>query len=368
MRGQARTPLALLLWALVSLLAGCEGLDCGPGTHQEGDQCVPNLAINCDGDGVEFRDGRCVPQASVCGQGTTWDAEARLCVAQGGTSQDLGQPEDMQSQDLGDDQGTLDMAEADMVAEDMGGEDMPTGPACQEPAAGTLCLSGRVLDWSTGAPVQAQEPLAILVDDLLLRSAQPNKAPFGAALLEEGGAFVLADVPLQDDLGPLQQMILIAGAAQEEGASAWQRTLTGVLSAPGDGARLDGTPAFVVPAELVQRWGELLGDQIQGTLGLEQGLLLLRVVDAGGGAPVEGATVRFTDPEVDGRYTRLYLSNDLRSFLDRESTGASGAVLVVGPPGVGNLTASAQGLEFAPIPAGVNPGVAVAAALLGFAP
>jgi hypothetical protein len=369
-----RSCLTLLCLLATLALTSCEALDCGPGTHQEGDQCVPNLAIDCSGDLVAFQDGRCVPRAAVCGDGTRMDPETGRCVPDGvvapddmGAPDDMANPDDMTA-DLTEDpdpdttqDATDDLADLEDETPD------PPAPTCPQPADGRLCVSGVVLDWSTGAPVQTQEPLALILDDLLARSAQPDKAPFGATALSPGGAFVLPDLPLQDAVGPLQQMILIVATPPQAPPGSFQRTLTGVLATPAAGAQLNNTPAFVVPNALVQRWAELLADQLTGALGQEQGFLLLRVLSADTGRPVPNATVRFINADQDTNYTKLYLSNDLRSFLDQGSTGDSGAVLILGPPGLGNLTATAPGLEFSPIPGGVNNGLAVTSALLGFA-
>ncbi len=380
------TLFALLVAAM--LCSGCDTIECGSGTHQEGDQCVPNLAINCDSDLVEFRDGRCVPRAGVCGANTSFDFETMQCVAQApgnnttpaDMGQDLPEPEDMNPGDMGsvdagpgdtglEDVDPSDMEDAnpeqDMVTQDTT-PDLPEPVTCEVPAEGTLCLSGRLLNFATGLPVDTDEALAVLLDDLFLRGAQPTRAPFGQTLAQHG-RFVLQDVPVTSDEGALQQIILIAGAAQPDVESGWQRSLTGVLATPEAGAILEDQVAFVVPQALVTAWDGLLGEQIEGTLGLEQGFFLVRLLEDDTQQPISGATLRFVDPDQDNLYPKYYLSDDLTSFLDTGETGASGVVLVVGPTGVGAVTANVPGRQFAPIQGGINPGVGVTSVLFGFA-
>ncbi|MCA9546526.1 MAG: hypothetical protein KC613_19110, partial [Myxococcales bacterium] len=52
----------LKLTAVAALSLGslwaCDTLECGPGTHREGDLCVSNVIVGC-APGTTLRDGRC---------------------------------------------------------------------------------------------------------------------------------------------------------------------------------------------------------------------------------------------------------------------------------------------------------------------
>jgi hypothetical protein len=64
-----------LFWivAFAAAAGGCGGADCGRGTHESGDACVPDVAC---GDGTHEEDGACVP---TCGEGTHVEDDA--CVS-----------------------------------------------------------------------------------------------------------------------------------------------------------------------------------------------------------------------------------------------------------------------------------------------
>ncbi len=51
------TIISILFNAVV--LCGCGGLECGAGTHREGDECVSNIPLGC-GEGTVYERGWCV--------------------------------------------------------------------------------------------------------------------------------------------------------------------------------------------------------------------------------------------------------------------------------------------------------------------
>jgi hypothetical protein len=171
----------------------------------------------------------------------------------------------------------------------------------------------------------------------------------------------MGSVPIVSADGNLQQMILVVDEPDEVGTNEWQRTLTGVPAAPQDGASVVDQVAYVVPGELVDHWNVELGlgsDELLETVGF----MVVRVLDNRQN-PVAGATVRAVELADDALARKHYLSPDLRSVGGAE-TSASGAVLIVGGP-VGQYTAAAAGLEFAPTLGGSSLGIAVATNIVG---
>ena len=222
---QLRMMLILAL-AIALLAAACDTVECGVGTHQEGDECVPNAPINCTSEFVVFRDGRCQPRPTVCGDGSTFDDDLGKCVADDPVEPvDMGNngtpdvPPDMP----GDVQDDGDAGDAD-VEEDVP-PDVPEVPMCGDSSPdGTVCISGVVLDWTRNAPIVTEEVLGLLIDDQTLRGAAPDKQPFGFTTTGPGGSYVLADVPVTVGEDNLATMILITGALPDAEETAWFRT------------------------------------------------------------------------------------------------------------------------------------------------
>jgi len=76
------TPLLGAAALAVLGLAGCgdNSADCGPGTHEEKGECLPDGAGGC-GPGTVDVDGVCVPDGSmICTQGTVYDEASHTCV------------------------------------------------------------------------------------------------------------------------------------------------------------------------------------------------------------------------------------------------------------------------------------------------
>ena len=67
--------LVLSMIAVAVLLAGCDDLVCGSGTHQVGERCVPRYEETLCGAGTVNVNGECVPEDEAedpveCGEGT----------------------------------------------------------------------------------------------------------------------------------------------------------------------------------------------------------------------------------------------------------------------------------------------------------
>jgi hypothetical protein len=366
--------IGVLVGALALCGTACDTIECGAGTHQEGDECVPNAPVNCTGEHVVFRDGRCQPRNTVCSDGSSFDDDLGQCVdrepVEPVDTGNNGDPPDMGGDtpgDTGDVPADLDVSDVDMGMDVP--PDVPEIPMCEESSAdGTICISGVVLDWTRGTPVDTEEVLGVLIDDQTLRGAVPDKQPFGFAPTGPGSSYVLASVPIVQNEEALADMILITGALPDAEETAWFRTLTGVIEPPvlrpppvESGRSYRGVATYVVPAALVPLWAQLASAE---GLGTTRGFMLARVLELTGDelAPVSGATVSGVGDDFDIRY----LSDDYQSF--RDDTGATGAVLVIGPVGrvaLGNFTATATGRGFAPTAGGAVPGVAVITAIIG---
>ncbi len=348
-------PLGVLL--MLGCLWGCgDQLECGPGTHQEGTFCVSSIPLTCNSPFVELRDGRCQPKNGACGEGRLFDADEGTCVDDPDFE---GEPDPRP-----------DPGEPNPGEPEMGEPDMPVLPMCgEQSSAGTVCLSGLTLDWSQNTPIDPRpEALVLLLDDLVLRIVSPTKDPFATAVVGLAGDFLMEDVPINSDDGPLDTMILIASPLPGTENPMWHRTLTGIPLAVEDRATYQEQSVFVVPTALVTRWNALLertGEEVIG--GPQQGFLLLRVLvqEEGELRPVPGATVRNIDAQQDDLYERYYLADDYLSFREDATTGATGAVLLVGPTGAGNFVAEAPGFVFAANQGGTSPGVGVVSVIVG---
>lgn len=345
LRAAGRLVGPLLACAALGMIGCAPGLECGPGTVQEGDQCVPTIPPVCVGDSVALRDGRCLPSPVVCAPGSRFDLDAELCVLT-----------DAAFEPRPDVDGVPD---ADPDTPDVE-PDAPAGPGCPERAApGTVCVSGVALDWATNLPVGGAEPVGVLLDDLTLRLQNPTRDPFAQGLLLDGGGFLLDAIPVESQAGPLQQMILVMGGLGQP--STWQRTLTGISAVVVSGQTYEQTPAFLVPSALVTAWDQALDREGERSLATV-GFLLVRVLSSQG--PVLGATVVNVNPADDALVERYYLGDDLLGLRQDGGTGASGAVLLIGAP-VGNYTATAPSHAFTSTLGGTAPGVAITTVILG---
>ncbi|QDG51023.1 hypothetical protein FIV42_09850 [Persicimonas caeni] len=75
------TIFALSMVASAPML-GCQGVECGPGTTADGDQCVADDELQTDeicAEGTTLVDGSCVVDDKVCGEHTRFDADSQKC-------------------------------------------------------------------------------------------------------------------------------------------------------------------------------------------------------------------------------------------------------------------------------------------------
>lgn len=302
----AKLPIA---WAFAAALAaGCDTLECGEGTHRDGDRCVTNDPITC-GEGTEFRDGHCVavgggetdagPERDAgdpltCGPGT--HREGNQCVPDDGPGprRDAGPDRDL-GPDTDADVGPETDAEPDM------GPPMPQGcPADRLPAPipqgcpampGTYCVVGQAVEFLTGCKLPADEGLFVAVID---PAAAAGGAPFeeyvrGTGAISADGTFAI------NARGDSLQLAIVIDENPAAGVpDRWTRSVSGVLPTPPTAGRTYPVRAFATTLETQAVWNDALG---LGERALEQGGFLVgRVFRPGdspsGLAPAAGARVR----------------------------------------------------------------------------
>jgi len=378
---------------LVSVLLGCDTLECGEGTHRSGDLCEPNVQVAC-AEGTELRDGRCVailPDAGpevdasdlTCGAGT--HREGGECVPDvippdpdlGPPEPDDGIPPDMFVDP--DDGVELD------AAPDMAPDMAPPPPACPEgtepgevpvcdPPAGTYCVTGVATNFLTGCALPSDENLLIfLIDPTVVANGRPieealraNPAPIGP-----GGTFTMIGAG-----AALQLVVTIDENPMVEGPDLWTRSVSGVSAAQAVDGTVYPVRAFATDQATQARWNALLG---LGDQGLEQtGFMVGRVlsITAEGPRPVAGAevdTLPVSDLEAcdaDAPCMRFFDDDPRLVGLQPAgagTTGASGAFMLIrqGPVPVFQGAFQVVGDEaYAPVPGGASVGSAFHTALV----
>lgn len=339
---------------LASLLGACvEETACGEGTVLVGSECVPLQMANCQGEGVRFVDGRCVPDyTEVCGPGTRLSEDGTRCVGTGDvadagadadTGGDSGGGEDV-SEDTGTDVASDATADAGADTADVG---EPFEPECADDlAAGErICLWGTLLNFITLAPVtgDAEPDLEVEVKHLLSAQGNPAIPPIGSAVVRPDGNFIIPGFDIPGD-GTENTLLIIAGEAEEsapEGpGTVWQRTLGGLITIPEGGSQTEfgEQSLFTIPRAAVAGWNEAL-ELAPGTLETT-GFQLIRVVDATRN-PVQGATVSFSGTGETVRYFQDAAMTQFRGPRN-QTTGPSGAVLVTGVSTGGTCSASVE--------------------------
>ncbi len=377
----------------VLLLAGCDTLECGEGTHRSGDVCEPNVQLSC-AEGTVLRDGRCValvldagpdrgvaPDAVVvtCGEGTHRDGNE--CVADvvppdpdmGPPDPDDGVPPDMFIDP--DDGVPPDMfIEADMA--DIEPDMAPPGPQCPPelvpgappdctpPLGSGYCVVGVATNFLTGCALPADENLiAVLIDPLVFAGtgdimlATRGFAPVGA-----GGGI---SIPAR---GEANQLVLtIDENPMAGGDDRWTRSVSGVLAAAPTPGQTYGVSAFATDQETQGRWNALLG---LGDGRLEaNGFLVGRVLQITdeGPRPVAGAEVETDSGDLHncaaGAPCLRFFDNDPRLVgfqpAGATGTGSSGAFLLFLPdqsPVLQTQLSVVGDAGFTPVPAGASAG------------
>lgn len=322
-------------WAAVALW-GCDPLDCGPGTHRDGAECVANAPVAC-GAGTVLRDGRCeLDPSSLPDGGPTLECDP-------GTSAENGRC----------------VPDPVFFAACPDGAVPTPGPGCEAMEPGEFCVTGTALDVVSGCPPAEDAGLvAILIDPFAALGGAP---PLGVVPLGDGGSFAIASD------GSASRLVVVIDEMDAEAEDVWTRSLTGVINA----APVSGeTYRLAAPATTVDdraAWAAALG--LEGDL-LEDGYLVGRVMatgDDGAAVPAAGATVAtsregLTDCE-RGPCLR-YFDDDpaLSGFLPvgTTATAESGAFLLINDGSLLQLDFDVEGGDetYPTVSAGANPGSA----------
>lgn len=322
--------------AALMALTGCDPLDCGPGTHRDGAECVANAPVAC-GEGTILRDGRCeLDPDSLPDGGPALECDPGTSPVGGRCAPDP----------------------VFFVGCD-GGETPTPGPGCEDMEPGQYCVTGTALDISTGCPPGDDEGLAaILIDPFAAIGGAP---PLGVAPLGPGGSFAIATD------GNASRLVIVIDEADEAAPDVWTRSLTGIRnSAPvaGDTYRL---VAPMTHGDDRAGWAAALG--LGGDL-LEGGYLVGRVLAEGdsGAVPAVGATLEtnsegLTDCGDRGPCLRFFDDDPaLTGFLPAgaTATGGSGAFLLVHDGGLLQLQIDVTGVDgtYPTASAGANAGSA----------
>ncbi len=343
--------LALLL--PLALVWSCDTLECGPGTHRDGDLCVNNVQVSC-GEGTVFRDGRCEPipvdlpdfgvQADAntlgCGEGT--HREGDECVPDEVIPERdmrLPDPDDGVPRDAEPDAGEVD-AEVDAGPPPNPCEGMEVGqPEACPNTPGRYCVTGVARNFVTNCALPDDQNLAaILVDPIVVAGGGDlADAIRGAGLIGPGGTFTI------EGQGDAAQLVLTIDEAPEAlmaGApDLWTRSVTGITPEMPAAGQVFQATAFATTIEHQNIWNAALGFDEQG---LETGGFMVgRVLEITeqGLAPKAGAQVRarnnpnLTTCDDDNAPCLRFFSDDPRliGFQDAGAgaTGASGGFLMI---------------------------------------
>lgn len=333
-----RSPALALPLALAALaaLTGCDALECGPGTHRDGAECVADAPVGC-GEGTVLVDGRCVvdeseaPDAATpppCADGETRD-ESGACVAR----------------------------QIDYVA-CADGPAAP-GPGCGALEAGEYCVTGTVVDTVTGCPLGADSGLVVSLSDPIAVLRDPDTPPLAFATPGDGGAFALTAE------GTATYLVIAVDEADPQGDDRYVRSVTGVISDPPVGGETYERVALATRFDTLTAWADALGrdDDIAA-----EGFLVGRALtDDGDGALTPAAGVRVGVEGRDNYYRCEVGVPCLRMFDDdpaltgfqpvgAETTGESGGFLLISNGAASLLLNLAAEGDYEPISTGASAG------------
>lgn len=333
-RGPRRLLVPGIVMSAALAVSGCEQVECGPGTYRDGAECRAAAPVAC-GEGTVLRDGRCEADRSALPDG------GLDCPPGTSPMGDACAPDPVF-----------------FLACEEGPAPSP-GPGCDALEPGQYCVTGTVVDMVTGCAVPGDAGLVVALADPLAAILAPDAPPLGVAPVGPGGSFAIA-------AGGEPTLLVVTIDEADDANDDWTRSVTGVLARPpvaGDTYRL---VSMATRAETRAAWAAALGREGDLTDG---GFLVGRVLvdDGGDAAPGAGAEIGTGRPElpdcVDGDPCLRMFDDDpaLTGFVDpgTSTTAGSGAFLLV-HNGDGALqlefTATLDGVDFANIIAGANPG------------
>ena len=353
------------LLAALALTAACDTLDCGAGTHRDGDECKPDIKVVC-GDGTEFRFGRCMalePDAAVapesdagltCGPGTR--QEGNECVSEGGNDRDAALTPDARADAAAPPPDADPNApDADPNAPDAMPDpdatpapDAAPPPGCpegREPGArpdgcvdappGTYCITALAIDFVTNCALPSDENLiAVLIDPIAIATGSTTEeATRGFAAIGPGGAVaIIGQAPAQ------QLAVVIDENPMAGGPDRWLRSVSGVSAeASIPNFTYEGVTLFASGQDAQARWNAALGEDdgfLEGN-----GFLIGRVLTIGeaGVAPLAGAEVVAASGDLtvcgDGETCMRFFDDDPRlvgfQAVGATRTGASGVFMLI---------------------------------------
>ncbi len=366
--------------------AGCDTLECGPGTHRSGDECVPNVQVAC-GEGTVFADGRCVapllPDGGLvvddagltCGPGTRRSGNQCVPVggvfdggADGAVAADVGPDTDAVAPDAGPDAAAPDMAVPPPACPE--GREPGVAPAdCGAAVPGTYCVVGVARDFVSGCALPTDANLAVLLIDpiaFVTNPDDPRAYVRGTAAIQAGGVIQVRGQGASQALA----IVIDEDPSRPELPDVWVRSVSGVSVGGVDPGQVLPAAVFGTTAETEARWADALGLEA-GEL-QARGFLVGRVLANGpdGRVPVGGATVGAVTV---GNLAACAAGQPCLRFFDDEpaltgfrpvgttTTGASGAFLVHLDDGAAGayqdrFVVSGTEARYAEITAGASPG------------
>ncbi len=334
-RSPAMAPPIFAALALVAL-TGCDALECGPGTHRDGAECVADAPVGC-GEGTVLMDGRCVIDESDAPDAST--------------------PPPCADDEIRDESGTCVPRQIDYIA-------CADGPAAPAPGCGALepgeyCVTGTLVDTVTGCPLGPDSGLAVSLSDPIAVLRDPDTPPLAVAVPGEGGGYALVAS------GTATYLVIAADEADPQGDDAYVRSVTGVIDVPPVAGDTYERVALATAFETLTAWATALerDDDIAA-----EGFLVGRALAEGeDGALAPAAGVRVGAEGRDNYYRCEVGVPCLRMFDDdpaltgfqpvaTETTGESGAFLLIsnGAPSL-LLNLEADG-DYDPISTGASAG------------
>lgn len=385
--GKAHTDGMVALWVVagaIAMFAACDSLECGPGTHRDGDECIPNAQVVC-GEGTYFEFGRCWPEeldASVgpdgsdnlvCGAGT--HREGDECIPDDTPQADARVQADSALQaDVGviEDAGPIPetgAVDAEPVPPDAAapvdpceGRERGVAPAdCGDMPGRAYCVTGVALEFTNNCALPSDQNLIAYLIDPVEAAAGGDPAEYtrGFAAIGPGGTFAILAVTESRSLA------IVIDESPDADQDVWTRSVSGISAGPSLPGVYPPATVFASNLDTEGRWAQALGHD-EGFL-QANGFLVGRVLTpAGGGlAPLANAEVVAEGENLaacdEGESCLRFFDDDLRLTgfqpIGERRTSASGAFLVI-RGGAGALRAVFAVAEpadiYNPIEAGAN--------------
>lgn len=318
LRSAATGACVAALAALLACAAGCQDTECGEGTIERNDKCVP-------ADGVS-------PEADSCGPGTQYSPAEGACVPIAPPTQ-CG-PNTVQ--EVGDD--------GVVICVGVGGGSCDQPIACPQPDAAKTTLCGQVVDAESGEPLvegdgsdtsacNPEEPTAdgpcsleLFVYDAVPFATAPEDAeplPADELTIDRCGRFRAVNAPI-----PSAGIIAVTTDDNTNGG-ADVRAHSGIASRVAPGQRVVGREIVSVQRATDAAWTSSAGDPFGGVSFVEKGVSLVTFRRAG--VPQAGVTATVAgNPSAEDDFY-FDSAETTRTNIDpaATATGANGTALLV---------------------------------------